>query len=467
MPDLEGLYLRLPVRLQGLAVSAAGWRTRRTRYDAAFRAILAEAIRRDGWSDERVAACRDLRLAEVVARAAATVPHWRDALAASGIDPGAVERLDDLAPLPVLRKQEVQADPGRFTAAGEGLPRPLRVHTSGTTGAGLRLLTSLEAVQRQWATFWRFCARHGIPFLAPCALFAGRSVVPAGQEGPPYWRLSRPTRQLVFSAYHMRDETLGDYVDELRRRRIPWLHGYPSTLGLLAAYIVEGGLDLGYDVRWVTVSSETLLPHQARTIERAFGVRPRQHYSNTEAVAAISECELGALHVDEDFAAVELPADGATARIVGTSLWNPLMPFLRYEIGDLVTLGERCSCGHPGRVVRAIDGRVESYVVLADGSRVGRMDHVFKDLVNVREAQIVQTRPGEIVIRVVPGARYSRVDERLLLGEIRKRLGDRAEVAIRYEEHIERAPGGKLRFVVSSLDNPAAALVSAEKGGAL
>lgn len=467
MPDLERVYLRLPVPLQEIAVSAAGWRTRRTRYDASFRAILAEAILRDGWSDERVAAYRDLRLAQTVAQAAETVPRWRDALAASGIDPRAVAGLEDLAPLPFLRKEEVQADPERFTAVGEGLPRPLRVHTSGTTGAGLRLLTSLEAVQRQWATFWRFCARHGVPFLAPCALFAGRSVVPAEQARPPYWRLSRPTRQLVFSAYHMRAETLGAYVDELRRRRIPWLHGYPSTLGLLAAYLVDNNLDLGYQVRWVTVSSETLLPHQARTIERALGVRPRQHYSNTEAVAAISECELGALHVDEDFAAVELAGDGAAARIVGTSFWNPLMPLLRYETGDLATLGERCSCGRPGRVVRAIDGRVESYVVLRDGSRVGRMDHVFKDLVNVREAQIVQTRPGEIVIRVVAGARYGRDDERLLLGELRKRLGDRADVALRYEDRIERAPGGKLRLVVSALDDPLGSLVSSTKGGAL
>ncbi len=464
MPELESAYLRLPVPLQEVAVSAVGWRTRRTRYESTFRAFLREAEERDRWSDERLAAYRDQRLAQAVAHAAAAVPHWREAFRAAGLDPRAVCGLADLAALPTLTKTELQAAPGRFTATGPDLPRAVRVHTSGTTGTGLQLLTCRDAVRRQWAMFWRFCWRHGIPFLAPCALFAGRSVVPAAQQKPPYWRFSRPTRQLVFSAYHMRSETLDAYVAELRRRRIPWLHGYPSTISLVAAHLLEHGVDLGYDLRWVTVSSETLLPHQARTIERAFGVRPRQHYSNTEGVAAISECEDGGLHVDEDFAAVELVEEGAVTRLVGTSLWNPCMPLLRYETGDHVTRRGLCSCGRPGRVVAGVDGRIEGYVVLRDGSRVGRMDHVFKDMVNVREAQIVQKEPGAIVLRVVRGERFADEDERRLLAEVRKRLGDRATVSIEYPDRLERTPGGKLRFVVAA-EEAAAGLTRTGGGG--
>jgi phenylacetate-CoA ligase len=465
MPELESVYLRLPVALQELAVSAVGWRTRRTRYDRTFRAFLREAEERDRWSDDLAAAFRDRQLAKAVAHAAAAVPHWREAFRAAGLDPSAVSGLADLAALPTLTKTELQAAPDRFSASGPGLPRAVRVHTSGTTGTGLHLLTCREAVRRQWATFWRFCGRHGIPFLAPCALFAGRSVVPAAQQEPPYWRFSRPTRQLVFSAYHMRRETLDAYVGELRRRRIPWLHGYPSTISLVAAHLLEHGLDLGYDIRWVTVSSETLLPHQARTIERAFGVRPRQHYSNTEGVAAISECELGGLHVDEDFAAVELVEQGTLTRLVGTSLWNPCLPLLRYETGDHVSRRGPCPCGRPGRVVAGVDGRIEGYVVLRDGSRVGRMDHVFKDMVNVREAQIVQTEPGAIVLRIVRGERFAAEDERRLLAEVRKRLGDRAAVSIEYPERLERTAGGKLRFVVAADAQAEAGLARTGGGG--
>ena len=157
--------------------------------------------------------------------------------------------------------------------------------------------------------------------------------MPREQMDPPFWRMNLPGRQVVFSGYHMSAKNLPSYCAELRRRQPPWLHGYPSLLTLLAAHLHETGFDLGYQVRWVTIGAESLLPHQAAMIERAFGVKPIQHYGLAEGVANVSECELGSLHVDEDFAAVEfLPLEQtALYRIVGTDFSNPAMPLIRYD----------------------------------------------------------------------------------------------------------------------------------------
>jgi len=102
-------------------------------------------------------------------------------------------------------------------------------------------------------------------------------------------------------------------------------------------------------------------------------------------------------------------------------------------------------------VVEAIDGRKEDYVLLPGGARVGRMDHVFKDMVRVREAQIHQREVGRITIRVVRGDGYTESDERQLLEEIRQRIGDETEIDIEYVEELQRSRTGKLRFVVSEL----------------
>jgi len=259
----------------------------------------------------------------------------------------------------------------------------------------------------------------------------------------------------MFSAYHMSPTNMGDYVDELRRRRPPWLHGYPSLLVLLAAYILESGADLGYKVRWVTTGAENLLPQQADVIERAFGVRPKQHYGMAEAVANFSECEYGALHVDEDFAAVEfIPnSDGPGFRVIGTNFTNLATPLLRYDVQDIVTLTEgKCPCGRPGRIVSHIDGRYEDYIILKNGTRLGRMDHIFKDMVNVREAQIYQKIPGEIIIRVVRGPKYTEANEKTLFQETRKRVGSDTKIYIEYVDHLKRSKTGKLRFVISEID---------------
>jgi phenylacetate-CoA ligase len=189
---------------------------------------------------------------------------------------------------------------------------------------------------------------------------------------------------------------------------------------------------------------------------RAFGVRPRQHYGMAEAVANASECELGRLHVDEDFAYTEfLPGEtGEGLRVVGTNLSNPATPLLRYEVQDRVTLASgKCPCGRPGRILERVDGRHEDYIVLADGRRLGRLDHIFKDLVRIREAQIVQHRAGEVRFRIVRREGYAEADEKLLLAEAQQRMGGETRIEIEYADRLERSAAGKLRFVVSHLEN--------------
>ena len=314
----------------------------------------------------------------------------------------------------------------------------------------------------QWAVWWRYRRWHGIPFGTWCGYFGGRSVVPVEAARPPFWRYNLPMRQILFSGYHMSEGNLGAYAAELRRRQPPWLHGYPSLLALLAAFLLDQGMDLGYTPRWVTVGAENLLRHQVEVMERAFGIRPRQHYGLAEGVANLSECEAGQLHVDEDFAAVEFLPDEASGacRIVGTNLTNLAMPFVRYDTGDLATaeLGP-CPCGRPGRVVLAVDGRQEDYIVLPNGARVGRLDHVFKDLTAVREAQILQLADGALRVALVPRTGFGRRDEMRVVDELRKRVGSQIQIVVELTTTLRRGPTGKLRFVVLELADGTAASV--------
>jgi phenylacetate-CoA ligase len=131
---------------------------------------------------------------------------------------------------------------------------------------------------------------------------------------------------------------------------------------------------------------------------------------------------------------------------------NRAFPLVRYDVGDIAQVsGRTCECGRPGRIVDALDGRREDYVVLPSGAMVGRLDHIFKDQVHVREAQIYQPDLTRVVIRVVRAPEFTSHDERALVRAAQTWLGRELAIDIDHVDTLTRTSSGKLRFVVSDL----------------
>lgn len=450
--QLEHFYRRLPPALQNVACSVEGLRINRRRYGADY-STYEQLVRERDLRDRT--AMHELQLQRLAQhlRTAATSPYWMQQFATHGVDPRG-DPQEQLRKLPVISKQQVRAQAPLIRNPESRDSDLVHCHTSGTTGAGLRFVETKAAERERWAVWWRYRGWHGIERDTWCGYFGGRSIVPIDNSRAPYWRMNRPGRQIMFSAYHLGPSTAHAYLKALRRCAPPWLHGYPSLLALLAAFC-EADETQFTGISVATTGAENLLASQRAAIARAFGCPVRQHYGQAEAVANFSECELGRLHVDEDFAYVEfLAVEGmeSTYRVVGTNWSNPAFPLLRYDTGDVVRLEESgCPCGRVGRIVASIDGRQEDYVILPGGVRLGRLDHVFKDMINIREAQIYQPDVSRIVLRVARGEEFGEADERQLLREARERIGNSIAIDIEYLPSIPRMASGKLRFVVSDL----------------
>jgi phenylacetate-CoA ligase len=195
-------------------------------------------------------------------------------------------------------------------------------------------------------------------------------------------------------------------------------------------------------------------------IERAFGCKVFNYYGNQESCAQIVECEKGSHHLNLEYSYVEFlgrddkPIGGdSEGRIVGTAFGNYAMPLVRYDIGDVVVLSARkkCECGRGGILVDRVIGRTDDYILTPDGRFVGRLDHLFKDAVNVKMAQIVQDDVEEMVIRIVKEPAYTKKEERLIRDEARARLGTEIDVHFEYVDDIPRTKNGKFRFIVSNI----------------
>ncbi|MGD9213065.1 MAG: hypothetical protein PVI90_19940, partial [Desulfobacteraceae bacterium] len=446
--DIEQLYHNLPIFMQNIICSIEGYRLKRRRYNQKYYQIYRQLKKNPFISREKLRELRKKRLVNFLLSARSS-SFWLNQL------PAEKSLLEDpfaaLSKLPILTKLEVKKNIKAII--NDTSKNIITSHTSGTTGSGLVFPILKTSEIEQFAVWRRYWESHNILSHFWCGYFGGRSVVSIHQTTPPYWRVNYPGKQLLFSGYHLSEATAKNYIDALNEFQPIWLHGYPSILSLLSKHILEQGLLLKYKPKVITIGAESLHAHQKQIIKKAFSCPVRQHYGLAEGVANISECENGNLHVDEDFSFVEFEPTGIdkfTYKIIGTNWSNPAFPLLRYDTGDTVVVNNgKCNCGRNGRIVELIYGRMEDYITLPNGFKIGRLDHIFKDITDVIESQIYQPDKNKIIFKIVKGANYDSNTEKTILEQARKRIGKEIKIDFAYQEKIMRTSRGKLKFVVS------------------
>ena len=451
-------YDMLPTPLQHAVVVAEGWRTYRARFGAPYHRALTELRRTDFATPEEVRAGQERQLAQMVTWAATTVPYYRDLFRKEGIDPASIRSLEDLPRIPILDKETVRARTLDFRS--EEIPSRdiIPGHTSGTTGTAMPLFHTREAFGWEYAVIWRQRGWFNIRLGDRFAGFGGQLVVPVSKSSPPFWRYDRARRRMLFSLYHMGVDHLPAYVEALRAGYSFW-QGYPSSIGIIADHLLDQGIELGPATpQAIFTSSETLFDFQKTRIANATGALVADRYGNSELAVSALQCPDGNYHVDTEFGVVEIDEHTrgpgwVRGEVIATGFANRAMPFLRYRTGDIATLreGADCPCGRSRPILESIDGRIEDHVVTPDGRRLGRLDHVFKETLQVREAQLYQPARHRLIVRIVPRPGFSARDEQELERELRIRLG--RDIQIHYEvvEEIERSANGKFRAVISDV----------------
>ncbi|WP_417458932.1 hypothetical protein [Kordiimonas sp.] len=328
-------------------------------------------------------------------------------------------------------------------------------HTSGTTGAGMAYPISKGFEEHLWAFYWKFRAIHGVSEKDWFVYFIGKPLVENDKRRPPYWIYSWPTRQLLMSQFHLSPETVSDYLREIERSGITCMHSYPSVLFEFARLVKEAGLQeiaRSCKMKFISCSSEKLFSWQKDLIEYIFNCRLVQIYGMTEGVVNAYECDAGNLHVDEYFSKVELEKiDGQRHRLFGSSFHNEAFPLVRYESTDelLINHYSACSCGRKGRLISEVLGREDDYVLLPDGRKIGRLDHIFKSITIIQGAQLHQKQDYGIEIRVNCVPNIFEQAEKQILAEIFEKLGTDLNIKVVRVERLPVTENGKFRAITS------------------
>ena len=386
------------------------------------RAALDDHVQRVDWPRERLERHRTERLRVLLAYARERSPFH--AARISGLDPETAT-VADLARLPPMTKQEAQAEwdaivtvPHLDRAGAERiladqpwfsyLPTGEQVFSSGGS-SGVRgvyvwdwqLFVSLACLA------WRMQARAR---RAPERDGARLAVLTAAE--PPH--ASTPLFDVPTAAGGTTVVIpAGDQFDEVlaavARARPTEIVGYASVVGRLARATLDGELDIR--PARVSTNSEPLSEEDRDAIAAAWDAPVHNLWGSTEIGVQAVGCGRGeGLHVSEDEVVLErVDGDGSpvgpdepAVRTLATGLGNRTFPFIRYDLGDDVTLltGD-CPCGSPLVRVADIAGRRDDDFDY-DGRAVpaSAFRHVLGTDPRISEYQVLQTRGGAEVLVV-------------------------------------------------------------------
>jgi phenylacetate-coenzyme A ligase PaaK-like adenylate-forming protein len=403
----------------------------RTAYEAVraaelhrVRAALEDHVARVDWPRERIEHYRTEGLRALLAYARERSPFH--AARMRGLDPGSAT-VDDLARLPPMVKGETQDEwdaivtvPDLDRAGAERVLAEERWFSY--TAAGYQVFSSggssgvrgvyvwdRELFVTLACLAWRMQARDERRLPAPpserclVVLEAGE---PPHASTPLFDVATTPDmRTVIVPAGAPFDDVLAGVADAHPTDMV----GYASVVGRLARASLAGELPIR-PLR-VSTNSEPLSEEDREAIRRAWNVPIHNLWGSTEIGVQAVGCGHGdGLHVCEDEVVLErvdeagnpVAADQPAARTLATSLSNWSFPFIRYDLGDQVTLmtGD-CPCGSSLAKVADIAGRRDDdfhygpHTIPASAFR-----HVLGTDPDISEYQVRQTRDGADVLVV-------------------------------------------------------------------
>jgi phenylacetate-CoA ligase len=372
-----------------------------------------------------------------------------------------VESIDNISNLPIVNKEVLRNNIESITVkTSEKLEKS---KTGGTTGKSLEVKFFFRDSQERFAFLDDFRSRFGYELGKKTAWFSGKNLLTARDvRKNVFWKTDFVHHVRYYSTFHIKDDYLKYYVEDLIRFGPEYLVGFPSTILEIAKYGIANGYDFPENkVKAVFPTAETITEETRYYIEKFFKAKLYNQYASSEGAPFIIECEKGNLHLELQTGVFEVldennqPAQ--SGRLVVTSFNTAATPLVRYDIGDSITLEDadkKCSCGNNNPLVKEILGRIDDFIYSVENGKInlGNVSNTLKDTKGIIRFQAVQNKLDELELYVVVDQDiYSKQIEKVFLQNWKDRVGNVMKIHLHYVNEISVEGSGKYRIVKNNI----------------
>ena len=425
---------------------------------------LLAMMRRIYWEQEKLEEYRDRRVRAIVRYAYENVPFYHSLFRKTGIKPSDITCFRHLSRLPVVRKDDLRSNMADVISKKYRCEDLKEVRTSGSTGKpfGIYLAQREDEFRK---------AKHLRANIAVGQRPRDRWVITA----PPH-RSEEVTRfQRLFGFFAFTPvsalDDIGSQLDVIERLDPDVLDGFSNSLVFLAKEVEKRGVS-PIQPRLIIGGADLISKSSRALVEKVFDAPFFDQYACIELERLAWQCkEKQGYHIDVDSVVMQFVdeegaevAPGERGEIVCTSLFNYAMPFLRYAVGDVGVSDEDvdCACGRTLPLMKVVEGRKDSFVLLPDGRVVaplvfGWIMEFFKFYKYVEHYRIIQKKVDlfKVLVKRRVGDFRDAEFETELLANMRKMLGvgDSVGFDVELVEEIPLDKSGKFMKVVSEIEN--------------
>ena len=394
-----------------------------------------------------------IALKKLVRHAYDNVLFYKKLFDQHGFHPDNLRTIEDISLLPIIDKELLaQNSYDQLISKKYKMNSLIPVKTAGSNGTPYLFYIDHSFDQFRKAQFLRPYFTNGRRLFDHSVSFS------VSKSKPVKWfnRIGLMSETRIFSG-----SDINYQIEVLKQVKPDIIQGYGSVLNLLSSKIIEDNVQI-IKPRLIFTDSELLMPEMRENIEKAFCTKVYDIYGTFETDNIAYQCSRHeGYHIAVDCVILELiknykPIDAdQEGEIVVTVLNNFAMPFIRYNLHDIGSLGKKiCSCGRTFPLLNQISGRASDYLVTEDDRKLSVFNlGGFAGLApNVCEYQIIQEDFNLFTILIVPNKSYNNEGKRKIIPAI-KHFFPRAEINVNLVPSIKREPSGKFKAFKSNINS--------------
>lgn len=453
----QKLYNHTPNFIQNLLISLYNYKAYKVRYGGEYNYFLKKFKQNRNLTREELVTINEKRYKEFILKAINNSSYYKELY--KGIEHP--EDIKNISKLPIVSKEDLRSNIDKVVIrTNENLGSS---KTGGTTGKSLQVYTRSVNQQERFAMLDDFRGRFGYELGKKTAWFSGKTLLTNRDiKKNRFWKTDVFNKVRYYSTFHIKDEYLKYYVEDLIKFRPEYLSGFPSTMYDIAKY----GLKHSYDfpansVKAIFPTAESVTPDMRKAIEAFFKTKMYDQYASSEGAPFIFECKAENLHLELQSGVFEVLDENdkptQSGRLVVTSFTTEATPLIRYDIGDSITLEDEskvCSCGNNNPMVKEILGRIDDYVYSPENGKInlGNVSNTLKDTKGILKFQAIQYSLNQIDLLVIVDKNiYSPDIERKFIKNWRERIGENMKLEVRYVDDIPNEASGKFRIVKNNV----------------